>query len=644
MSRHILSSLVVLCCVISIGSTANAQLSRSKTLPERGGQGDGAKSPLEGNTARLKEARLAFAIQVISSLADEARSYKDESLRARVQARAADVLWNVDRERARTLFARAWEAAQIVDKEGRHKNEEERRRFLSGTGGTGFIPPAPNLRAEVLRLAARHERTLAEGFLAKMDEENKRDEEESKAKRWDPTEPPEAITNRLQLARQLLENGETEKALLFAEPGLNRVTSQGVIFLVLLRQKNAALADGLFASQLARTASDPIADSTSVSLLSSYVFTPSVLVTSTRNGLLMNPWTAPLPPPQLSAALRARFFFVASQILLRPIDPPELELTSAGLAGTFFTIKRLLPLFEQNDPSTAVALQGRLNSLAQGTEVVIPSTQSGFLSAGFNPSEKKEDDTDKVLSWPEEASSTRERNHFYAMAAHAAAMKNDPKARDFADKIEDGELKKSVRNFIDFILVSKALEKGDSGSALQLARTAELSHFQRAWAYSEAAALSKFSAPSEAMVLILEATREAGRIAVTSAESAQAWVAIARRAGEVDPAGKWDRILDAIKPMNRASDYTGEENEISVGFQTGNDIMMMRFTAPSSSLPALVETLAEEDLYRAVDIARNITNESPRAIALLAAARSTFERRPIKNNVGRTATQSEVTR
>jgi hypothetical protein len=364
MARYLLTSPVVLCWALSISLTANAQLSRNKPLPES--KDNRPKPSLESDNARLKEARLAFAIQVVSSLADEARGYKDESLRVRVQARAADVLWNVDRERARTLFDRAWEAAEIIDREGRRRNEEERNRFLSKRGGTGFIPAAPNLRGEVLRLASFHDRSLAEGFLAKMEEENKRDEEESTtARRWDPTEPPEAIVKRLQLARQLLENGETEKALIFAEPGLNRVTSQGVIFLVLLRQKNAGSADQLFASLLERTSNDPIADATSVSLLSCYVFTPSVLVTSTRNGLLMNPWTATLPPPQLSPALRAKFFFVGSQILLRPVDPPELELTSAGLAGTYFTIKRLLPLFEQNDPGMAVALQGRLNRLAR---------------------------------------------------------------------------------------------------------------------------------------------------------------------------------------------------------------------------------------------------------------------------------------
>jgi hypothetical protein len=631
MARYILTPLVLLCYAISISSTATAQLSRNKTFSDGGDKHGGTKSLLEDDTTRLAEARLAFAIQLVSSLADEARTYKDEPLRARIQARAADVLWRVDRERARTLFARAWEAADTVDKEGRRKNEEERKRFLTGRGGTGFIPMPPNLRAEVLRLAALHDRKLAEDFLAKMEEDDKRNAEEANApNHWDPTQPPEAIAKRLQLARQILENGETERALLFAEPGLNRVTSQGIIFLVLLRNKNAVLADQRFSSLQERTASDAMADATSVSLLSSYVFTPSVLVTSTRNGVMMNPWTTSLPLPQLPQALRARFFIVASQILLRPASREELDLTTAGLAGTSFTISRLLPVFEQNAPELAAALQARLNALTQGTTQVISEQQRSLIKAGFTSETKEEQDNDP-LAPIERASSTIERDHLYALAARASSMKNDPKARDFADKIEDTELKKSVRGFVDFILVNKALEKRDFEKALQLARTGELSHFQRAWSYTEISGPLKSSVPEEARELISESITEAGRIEVTSPENAEAWVAIASRTADVDQARRWEIALEAIKVVNKVADFTGEENEVSIRFQSRNDIVMKQVAAPTISLANLFGSLAKEDIYRAADIARNITAESPRAVALLMTARSAFEKKALNN-------------
>jgi hypothetical protein len=632
MARGILTPVIVLCCVISINLTTKAQSSRSKRTDEDKDRHTAAKSTLESDTVQQREARIAFAIQVVSSLADEARSYKDQSLSIRIQARAADVLWNADRDRARALFLRAWDAAQTVDKEGQRRNKEERERFLSKRGGTGFIPAPPNLRAEVLRLAYVHDSALAEGFLAKMEEENKRDEEDRKVgNRWDPTEPPDAIARRLQLARQLLESGEIEKAMLLAEPGLNRVTSQGIIFLVLLRQKNAGAADQLFNSLLERTSGDPFADATSISLLSTYVFTPSVFVTSTRNGLLMNPWTESLPPPSLSPELRAKFFSVAGQVLLRPLDPAALEQTSAGSAGTYFTIKRLLTLFEQNDPNTAIALQSRLNTLAQGPDNLIPASQRGFVNAGFKSSEKKEDDPEDALSQIDGAGSTSQRNHLYAMAARAAAMKNNSKAREFADKIEDSDLKKMVRTFVDFILVSKALVSKDWEKALQLTRTGELSHFQRAWAYSEIAALLKSSAFEDSTNLIREAEKEAERIEMSSVECAEAWVAIARRTAEIDPNGKWYKVQDAIKAVNRVSDYSGEENEISVGFQSQNNIIKMQIPAPTISFSALVGDLAKDDIYRAASLAKNVTGESPRAFSLLATARVAFDKGTVTN-------------
>ena len=625
MARHIQKIfLAVICCAIGFSLTAHAQSSANEPLVQGRDKPKAAKAAPDGDTAKLKKARLAFAIQVISSLADEARSYKNQSLGVRVQASAAGALWKVDRERARTLFTRAWEAAEIVDEEGRRRNQEERERFLAQRGAPGFIPAPPNLRAEVLRLASRHDRALVEGFLAKMEEKQKRDEDETKGqKTWDPTEPSDAIAKRLALAQQVLENGETNNALLIAEPALDRVTSQGIIFLVLLRQKNAAPADQLFSSLLERSATDVTADATSVSILSSYIFTPSVIVTATRNGVFVNQWhSTPLPPPrQLSPALRAKFFSVASQVLLRPVSPEELGLTSAGLAGTSFTVERLLPLFEQNDPDIAIALRSRLSTLAEGRGEVIPKQHRDLVNAGFNVNEKEGDDT---LAQIERAASTRERDHLYAMAASAAVKKNDLTAREFADKIDDSELKKNVRGFVDFILVSKFLEKKDWEKALELTRVGDLSHFQRAWSLAEIAALFTPSVLEQATELIREGRREAERIAVTSSENAQARIAIARRTAEVEPERKWETVLDAIKAINNAVGYTGNEEELSVSFRTRNNIQMMQVPAPSISLVGLFESLADKDVYQAAEMARGITNESARAIALLAAASSAF--------------------
>ena len=618
MIRHTLTFLVALLLVNFIASSTSAQSTSQSSDPETRAA---TKAGRPSDAARAKEARLAFAIHLVSSLADDARSFKDNALRVRVQARAADALWKVDRPRARTLFERAWEAAQIVDQEGQRHAAAERQRFLSGRGGTGFIPKPPNLRGEVLRQVSRHDRALAETFLAKMEEENKRDADDNKTQTFDSVEPPAAISQRLQVARQLLESGELEKALAFAEPSLTRVTSPGIIFLVLLRQKSTPRADQIFSVLLDRTAIDPLSDATSVSLLSSYVFTPSVLVTSTRDGLLMNPWTDPLPPPPLAPALRGKFFAVASQVLLRPANRQEFELTSAGIAGTYFTIQRLLPLFEQHEPEMAAALRARLNTLSDGVDPV-PEQQRRFTNAGLTSKTEETDDLDARIA---RAATTSERNSLYALAAREKAMKNDLKAREFTNAIEDNELKASVRTFVDFILVSKALEQKDTEKTLELIRNGTLTPLQRCWSYTELAALLKSKAPEQATELIAQATQEAEHIAVSSAESAQAWITIARRAAEVDRNRRWPTALDAVKALNKANDYTGEENDIVVRFQTRKESVATRIATPSAGLEGLFRSLAEDDIYQSASLAKSVASEAPRATALLATARWVFE-------------------
>jgi len=621
MFRHVLISLgTILLVSCAAFSTAAQSTNPSSNLEGRENRA-AAKAARDANAARTKEARLAFAIHLVSSLADDARSFKDDSLRVRVQARAADILWEVDRARARTLFERSWEAAQMVDQEGRQKAAAERQRFLSGRGGTGFIPNPPNLCAEVLRLASSHDRALAETFLGKMEEENKRDADDNKARMWNSTEPSQATVQRLQLARQLLENGELEKSLAFAEPGLIRASAPGIIYLVLLRQKSAPRADQLFAALLERTPGDPLSDATSISLLSSYVFTPSVLVTSTQNGLWMNPWTDPLPPPQLSPAVRAKFFAVASQVLLRPINRQELEMTSAGMIGTYFTIKRLLPLFEQHEPEMAAALRGKLNMLSDGVDV-LPEQQRPFMNAGLTSTAEEKDDLEARI---ERAASTNERNHLYAMAARQAVLENNLKAREFANAIEDADLRASVRTFVDFILVSKALEQKDTEKALQLTRSGTLTRLQRCWSYAEIAALLKSRTPEQATELIGKATEEAEHVSVTSSESAQAWIAVARRVAEVDRSRRWPSALDAVKALNKTTNYAGEENDIPVRFQTRKDSAVVRIPAPSTGLAGLFKSLAEDDVYQSASLAKSIADEAPRATALLATARWVFE-------------------
>ncbi len=67
----------------------------------------------------------------------DARTFRDQSLRARALARIADAVWRVDPEQSRSMFQKAWESAEVSDQESERKPKEEVERQKARTGG-GF--------------------------------------------------------------------------------------------------------------------------------------------------------------------------------------------------------------------------------------------------------------------------------------------------------------------------------------------------------------------------------------------------------------------------------------------------------------------------------------------------------------------------
>ena len=99
--------------------------------------------------------RRLTAISLLTSLADDARSFKDLALRARVQARAADALWTTERDRARDIFHRAWDAAEAGDEEAVRRAAEDAQKQTRQTGAV--MPQPQNMRSEVLQLVAKRD-------------------------------------------------------------------------------------------------------------------------------------------------------------------------------------------------------------------------------------------------------------------------------------------------------------------------------------------------------------------------------------------------------------------------------------------------------------------------------------------------------
>jgi hypothetical protein len=642
---------VISLALCSVFAPARAVAQQPQAKPSKAS----VKKPAAAEADPMAEIRRTTAVSLVNTLADDARVFRDPFLRARVQARSADALWDTDKERARLLFRRAWDDAEAADAESDRRVAEERARQQRERGYFSISLP-PSLRSEVLRLAARRERALGEEFLAKMEEARKHELEPSATsnerpgeaagdgqqpqQRPDPMETPPAIAKRLRLAIELIDSGDVERATQFADPALGLVTPVGLEFLARLRAKNAQAADERYAAMLGRAAANPASDANTVSLLSSYLFTPSMFTTfSPDAGMNMNSWGRPalLPPADVSAQLRAAFFNAAAAVLLRPTPTPDQDRTSAGRAGWYMVITRLLPLFDQNAPDRAAALRAKQASLAPDTpEGVRQGSGTNYpVAQGIAPEDPNRDPVAESLSRLDGARTAAERDAIYVDAALSAARKKDPRAEEFLNKIENTDLRKRLRAYIDIEAAREAANSKDVAALLRIARGDTLTSFQRAWALTEAARLLSKDEPGRAVELLDEAQREAReRIDPASKERVSALVAVATQLFELDRARAWEVMLDVVKASNAAKEYTGEDGRISNTFESGGMSMRSVSGVQSFDLNDIFSKLAREDLQRAADLARAFEGEAPRSFATLAVARTVLDdkdaRRPAR--------------
>ncbi len=626
----------VSCCLIAMTALINAQTPPGKVTPPKTATAEKGAKPKRERPDPLASQRRATAITLATSLADEARSFHDEQLRARVQMRAADALWESDAEQARALFRRAWDSADSADRESFRLFEEKRKAQAQSGGYAGAGPP--NLRGELLRLAARRDRALGEEFLAKLSEAREQENQNLTIKTdnapaqptADPENPPFAVVQRILLAREFLEEGDTERALQVADKALDIVTTRGVNFLSMLREKDQAAADKRFAAMFQRAAADPSSDATHVSVLSSYAFTPFMTLVVRGDGRNHTSMERDrIVAPNMSPELRAAFLRASAQILLRPVPTADQDRTVAGRGGLYFTIARLLPLFDQYAADFSPELRAQMGALAPDAPERFRNGTDKMLTRGLVPDETQRDEGQEAMESADRAATPADRDLSFARAALVAARKGDITARDLVDKIQDSEMRKSARAFVDFSLVNRAIDRKDTQEALRLARTGELTSIHRVWALTQIARMVKQTDTKSAGEILDEAAMEARRIGGTDPERTRALFGVATRMYEVDRTRAWEIVAEAVKAANGATGFTGSDAEIVSRFQTSRGTSTTNMTVESFDLNGIFGLLARDDLFRAVELAKTFTNEAPRATATLAIIRAILEQ---KNN------------
>lgn len=619
----------------------------------------------------LAATRRANAITLVNTLADEARSFHDQSLRARVQAQAADALWETDQERARTLFRRAWDAAEQADQENARQREADRNAPPAPGGGGGgpqtvqqmqMVAGAraaslatrlngPNLRSEVLRAAARRDRALGEEFLAKLQDARKQDERELNAETTannaasanadaasgapampaaiNPHDAPPEDARRLELATSFLQENDAERAMQFAAPALGKVNVPVLEFLALLRAAKADAADARYAALVARAAADPATDPNAVLILSSYVLTPHMYMVFNAGGgiatMMRQQDTSPfatLPP-----ALRTGFAQFAAAELARPLPAADQPEARAARGAAYFVIGRLLPFIEQTMPAAAAPLRAQLAAITPDVPEQRRQSMDRDMTRGLVPDSQRSDGMQEALDSAEKADTQDARDAAYLQAALIASRKGDAKARDYASKIDNADLRQQAYGFIDFTFVNDAIRRNDGAEVLRLAQTGDLTHTQRTWAYTEAARLLKDDR-ARAVEALEAAAQSARKIDEADPDRARSLVAVATQFFALDRNRAWELMPDVVKAANAESDFTGADAGMAARVQTRGMMSTVNFPAPSFDLAGVFRSLGKEDMNRAVALAQSFTGESPRAVATLAVARAVLDEKP----------------
>src|ERR1051326_1407382 len=577
----------------------------------------------DAEAARMVRERRANAQSLLISLASDAVSFKDQKLRARTLARIADVLWDSDAERGRTLFRKAWDAAESADQESRRTSQEEVGRQAGRTGGSAAIMAPPNLRGEVLRLSARRDRALGEEFLAKLKTENQQEATEASDRaRPGMFEAPEAISQRLNLAHQLLDT-DVERALQFADIALATFSMYGLDFLSYLREKDPAAADRRYAMLLANAAGNPQSDANTVSLLSSYLFTPHTYVTFSGNGSSTSQTSRTSTAPQVAPELRAAFFQAAGDILLRPLPQDQ---NSRDIQSKYLVMKRLMPLFDEFAPKElADLLHAQMDALTTNVPEDARSRDDDTLRQGIRPPEKSEDREKTLLDRLDRAKTSEERDQLYMQLARLMAENDDPRAHDYVNKIDDTDMRNQVRAYIDGSLLMRAVDAKSSDRVLELVRTGELTHLQKAWALSQVAKLLNKTDHDKALALVDEATTEARRIDASDADRPRTLIAVATVYLVIDRTKAWDALYDAAKGANAVDTFSGEDGVMKVSLITKGTSSIRSSSTRDFDIAPIFNELAHDDYNRAVELARLLEREAPRANATIAIARAVLE-------------------
>jgi hypothetical protein len=386
-----------------------------------------------------------IAIQEIESVLSESGKIDDVWSKSLVKAKAAELLWNLQPEKAKSIFLDIWHLAEAQE-------DEIVKDEIQAVVFKYLAPKSPAMADSLLKESLR-----------KLQKESSR---LSQAAGTDPTQKKLA-----RLARYLVESDSSLAAERLRQSLALGVTPAGIAILNKIREKNPSLANYVVTQTLETMKRQPTVISLKgLFLLTDYVFPMSSGYASSEE------------IENSDETLRFRYFFTAYEILKKSALESPATLSKdqkyTNVEVTFWSVYQpyVAEILAVLSPKFAPQLTLELIALAKEKSAGLTPDQANtarFIASRFRPNNPKEDDKDKEKD--------------AATAVTIAVSKGDfETARKLLDEVKDENLKKVLAGVINKVEIKTLLTASQVEEALIRIRRLE-SADERIYFFAEAA-------------------------------------------------------------------------------------------------------------------------------------------------------------
>ena len=549
------------------------------------------------------------ALVMIKQQVDLSNTINSAIRRIDVLVRAADLLWPYDNEKARTVFADAFEIAI----------ENEKAKEAEGPRSVFVWMQSPDQRYFVIRAVAKRDPVWAKKLMQQII-------------RLD-TDDVNAPSNRdsfnnvltgqklLDSAHQLVST-DSNAALDLAGAGLNYPASFMLTrFLYRLAEVNQQAADQFYAQALSSYGDKPMRE---FLYLQAYPF-----------GLSESPDTPAFASYVVpinfvpNRSLQSRFVQVllrrAQQVLEVPLDEADTYRNIYGIRtpGTVHLLQTLI----RTEAQVRNSFPDFLAPLAQARENILVSlsveSQKTLLQPGREISTKPKQTFDEQIELAQKQSNVNDRDELIAMAVLSDASDKQGLASviQAIDKITDSNLRVSLLEWLYFRRAATAVKDKQLEEAERLASRVD-GQAQRAYLHTEIAKalLNKRETQTQARELLEEAIAEANKAGKTIF-AARTLLTASNLYAKIDLSRGMSVLTNAVNFINHmeAPDFSADDQTLvkTVGRKGKPGNYLLRFFMPGLDPESAFREMAKLDFDTTLYQSNALTDKFQRAISTL---------------------------